>query len=63
MGRQCLPSKQASTCPGATEHFPRFLERVDAEGVSLPHFVVEECEAYLKCGRLEYGFLRVKCDA
>ena len=45
------------------EHFPRFLERLDAEGVSLPHFVIEEFEAYLKCGRLEYGFLRVKCDA
>ena len=28
-----------------------------------PHFVREEFEAYLKCGRLEYGFLRVKCDA
>ena len=45
------------------EHFPRFLERLDAEGVSLPHFVIEEFEAYLECGRLEYGFLRVKCDA
>ena len=45
------------------EHFPRFLERLDAEGVSLPHFVNEEFEAYLECGRLEYGFLRVKCDA
>ena len=44
------------------EHFPRFLERLDAEGVSLPHFVIEEFEAYLKCGRLEHGFLRVKCD-
>ena len=45
------------------EHFPRFLERLDAEGVSLPHFVNEEFEAYLRCGRLEHGFLRVKCDA
>ena len=45
------------------EHFPRFLQRLEADGVSLPHFVKEEFEAYLKCGRLEYGFLRVKCDA
>ena len=45
------------------EHFPRFVERLEAEGVSLPHFVREEFEAYLKCGRLEFGFLRVKCDA
>ena len=45
------------------EHFPRFLQRFEAEGVSLPQFVKEEFEAFLKCGRLEYGFLRVKCDA
>ena len=45
------------------EHFPRFLQRLEAEGVSLPDFVIEEFDAYLKCGRLEYGFLRVKCDA
>ena len=32
------------------EHFPRFLERLDAEGVSLRHFVVEEFEAYLSAG-------------
>ena len=45
------------------EHYPRFVERLEAEGVSLPHFVMEEFEAYLKCGRLEHGFLRVKCEA
>ena len=39
------------------------IERLEAEGVSLPHFVNEEFEAYRKCDRLEYGFLRVKCDA
>ena len=27
------------------------------------HFVNKEFEAYLKCGRLKYGFLGVKCDA
>ena len=31
--------------------------------VSLPHLVIEELGAYLECGRLEYAFLRVKCDA
>ena len=30
------------------EHFPRFLQRLEAEGVSLPHFVGEEFEAYLE---------------
>jgi ribosomal protein S27E len=28
----------------------------------LPKYVRSEFEAYLKCGRLEYGFLRVRCD-
>ena len=37
------------------EHFPRFLERLEAEGALLPYFANEEFEAYLKCGRLEYG--------
>ena len=30
-------------------------------GAPLPSFVREEFEAYLRCGRLEHGFLRVKC--
>ena len=37
------------------EQFPRFLQRLEAEGVSLPQFVNEEFEAYPICGRLEYG--------
>ena len=45
------------------EHFPQFLDRIEAAGTSLPHFATKEFESYLKCGRLEYGFLRVKCDA
>jgi len=28
----------------------------------LPLHVQEEFDAYLKCGRLEYGFLRVRCE-
>ena len=28
-----------------------------------PHFVQREFDDYLKCGLLEHGFLRVKCDA
>lgn len=26
-------------------------------------YVDEEFEAYLKCGRFEYGFLRVRCES
>ena len=45
------------------EHYPRFRDRRAAEGRALPRYVEAEFEAYLKCGLLEYGFLRVKCDA
>ena len=44
-------------------HYPRFRDRRAAEGRALPRFVEDEFEAYLKCGLLEHGFLRVKCDA
>jgi len=30
--------------------------------VALPAFVVDEFRSYLRCGRLEHGFIRVKCD-
>ena len=33
-----------------------------AQGKSLPYYVIEEFEEYLKCGRLEHGFLRVRCE-
>ncbi len=45
------------------ERYPRFRERRAAEGRELPPYVEDEFEAYLKCGLLEHGFLRVKCDA
>ena len=45
------------------EHYPRFRERRAAEGRALPRYVEDEFDAYLKCGLLEHGFLRVKCDA
>lgn len=44
------------------EHYPRFLEALDFAGSNLPKFVHQEFDDYLKCGMLEHGFLRVKCD-
>jgi len=32
-------------------------------GRYLPDYVAREFEAYLKCGRLEHGFLRVRCES
>ena len=34
-----------------------------AQGRALPGYVQREFEEYLKCGRLEHGFLRVRCDS
>jgi hypothetical protein len=45
------------------EHYPRFRDRRAAELRALPRYVEDEFEAYLKCGLLEHGSLRVKCDA
>src|SRR5690606_8309047 len=35
------------------EHYPKFRDRRAAEERSLPRYVEDEFEAYLKCGRLE----------
>jgi ribosomal protein S27E len=45
------------------EHYPRFRYRRAAEGRALPRYVEDEFEAYLRCGLLKHGFLRVKCDS
>ncbi len=34
-----------------------------AQDKQLPGYVIREFDDYLKCGRLEYGFLRVRCDS
>ena len=44
------------------EYYPAFKAHLAAQGTSLPGYVEQEFEDYLKCGRLEHGFLRVRCD-
>jgi len=44
------------------QHYPGFNELRAREGRSLPDYVQEEFDAYLRCGRLEEGFLRVRCE-
>ena len=44
------------------KHYPALIEQLEFQGKSLPAHVHREFEAYLKCGRLEHGFLRVRCD-
>ena len=42
--------------------YPGRVGQLEFQGKSLPAYVHREFEAYLKCGRLEHGFLRVRCD-
>ena len=42
-------------------HYPVFVEHLAARERTLPAHVQREFEDYLKCGRLEHGFLRVRC--
>jgi len=43
-------------------NYPAFQLMIEAQGAPLPLHVQEEFDAYLKCGRLEHGFLRVRCE-
>ena len=45
------------------QHYPAFLAALSERSRSLPGYVQQEFDAYLKCGRLEEGFLRVRCEA
>jgi ribosomal protein S27E len=45
-----------------SEHYPHFVREIERVGGHLPGFVRQEFEDYLKCGLLQHGFLRVKCD-
>ena len=61
---------------GGRDHFRAFLRALAArdgvlargeaalaqDGRPLPRSVEGEFEDFLKCGRLEYGFLRVRCN-
>jgi ribosomal protein S27E len=43
-------------------HYPEFQALMEAQNRPLPIYVQQEFDEYLKCSRLEYGFLRVKCE-
>ena len=44
------------------EHLEMFLAQVEAGGTaSLPQFVKDEFDAFLACGILAHGFLRLRC--
>ncbi len=43
-------------------YYPEFLTYMESQGKILPTHIKKEFDAYLKCGRLEYDFLRVRCE-
>lgn len=44
------------------EAWPVFREKADEQG-GLPKFVQRDFDEYLRCGRLEHGFVRLGCEA
>ncbi len=45
-----------------SEHLDTFLAQVEAHtGTALPQFVQDEFDAFLECGILAHGFLRLRC--
>ena len=44
------------------QHLPKLRNQLQRHEALLPRFVLSEFQDYLRCGRLEYGFVRVKCN-
>ena len=45
------------------QHYEAFVGYLAGQGKRLPGYVQDTFEAYLDCGRLEQGFLRVRCES
>ena len=45
------------------EYWPEFRAELANQDKHLPAYITKEFNEYLKCGRLEHGFLRVRCDS
>ncbi len=48
--------------PIVEQHLSSLQDELRRHETALPHFVLNEFDDYLRCGRLEHGFLRVKCN-
>ena len=44
------------------QQYPDFLSAMETQGRPLPGYVQDEFDAFLQCGRLEHGFLRLRCE-
>jgi len=61
--RQVPSSGACLRVPGTRLALAGDKAHLAAQGATLPVYVDREFEDYLKCGRLEHGFLRVRCDS
>jgi hypothetical protein len=44
------------------QHYPLFSALRAEQGRKRPAYVRREFEAFLRCGRLKHGFLRMRCE-
>ena len=44
------------------QYYPVFKASLEAQGQHLPRYIQQDFDDFLQCGRLAYGFLRVRCD-
>ena len=59
--RRHEPEKTA-LYPIIEQHLSTLTGELTRQHAALPAFVIDEFRNYLRCGRLEHGFIRVKCD-
>ena len=48
--------------PIVEQHLATLHDELQRHETALPRFVLTEFQDYLRCGQLEYGFVRVKCN-
>jgi len=48
--------------PIVEQHRPALRDELQHHESSVPRFVLAEFQDYLRCGRLQYGFVRMKCN-
>ncbi len=57
------PPEQTTLYRLVQQHAATFSERAEAEAsVGLPQFVKDEFDAFLECGIVARGFLRLRCS-
>ena len=59
---KCRRPEQTLLYQIVEEYYPTFAAHLAERDRELPGYVQREFGDYLKCGRLEHGFLRVRCD-